>query len=186
MAAFENALVFVYIGFLLVVAISLSVYLSALTFTRAPFLFFARRKLPEIISALRLAPGSVMYDLGSGDGRVLLAAAEASPAGRYVGIDYALAAHVAARWRYWRAGSPKQVTFLKKDFFAHDLSDATHVYCYLFPKLMEDLHQKFLRELKPGTRVVSCDFEIPGVVPTEVILFKRPAKLGKTLHVYQY
>lgn len=58
---------------------------------------------------------------------------------------------------------------MRKDFFQRSLQDADLVVCYLFPRGMEQLKPKFEQELKPGTKVVSHTFAIPGWTPTETI-----------------
>ena len=116
--------------------------------------------------------------------------AASTVAGRCTGIDYALAAYTLARFRRRRAGSPSNTTIRREDFLKADISDATHIFCYLFPPVMQDLHLKFQKELKPGTRVVSCDFPIVGKEPKATIPFKKQKlffnKLGTTLYVYEY
>ena len=185
-AILQNIATVVYVLGLIGVAVCLVVYLYSLTVTRVPFLWLSHKMLPEIVDALQLAPNSVMYELGSGDARVLLAASKRQPSARYIGVDIALAALAAASFRHWRAGSPKNVTILKNNFFKLDLSDATHIYCFIYPEVMSDLHQKFLQELTPGTRLVSCNFQIADKKPSQIIPFKKQTFLAKTLYVYEY
>jgi tRNA G46 methylase TrmB len=107
------------------VAVLLVLY--SLAVTRAPFIPVPSDKVDQIIAAMHLAPGSVLYDLGSGDGRILLAAAKAQPTGKYIGIDSAVAAQVAL-FRIWRAKA-SAISIRRKNFFTVHMSDATHVYC---------------------------------------------------------
>jgi ribosomal protein L11 methylase PrmA len=110
-----------------------------------------------------LAPVSfsdVVYDLGSGDGRLLFAAIEQG-AGRCVGIDIDSKKVHEARELAREKGLDNRVTFIEGDFLNHDLSEATVILCYLFPEALRTLRTKFERELKPGTRIVSEVFTVP-------------------------
>lgn len=112
----------------------------------------------------RLAPVSaadVVYDLGCGDGRLLFAALEKG-AGRCVGIDIEAAKIAEARELAAGKGVSDKVTFIADDFMVHDLSEATLIICYLFPQPLGALRPKFEKELKPGTRIVSEAFSVPG------------------------
>ncbi|UCD08630.1 MAG: class I SAM-dependent methyltransferase [Dehalococcoidales bacterium] len=111
----------------------------------------------------KLAPVSssdVVYDLGSGDGRLLFAALE-NGAGRCVGIDIDLKKVNEARELAREKGLDNKVTFVEGDFLDVDLSEATVILCYLFPEALRALRPKFERELRPGTRIVSEVFSVP-------------------------
>ncbi|HEY94306.1 MAG TPA: methyltransferase domain-containing protein [Dehalococcoidia bacterium] len=110
-----------------------------------------------------LAPVSssdVVYDLGSGDGRLLFAALEKG-AGKCVGIDIDSKKVNEARELAREKGLDSKVTFIEGDFLDHDLSEATVILCYLFPEALRALRPKFELELKPGTRIVSEVFTVP-------------------------
>jgi ribosomal protein L11 methylase PrmA len=111
----------------------------------------------------KLAPVSssdVVYDLGSGDGRLLFAALE-NGAGRCVGIDIDSKKVNGAKALAREKGLDSKVTFIEGDFLDQDLSEATVILCYLFPEALRALRPKFERELKPGTRIVSEVFTVP-------------------------
>ncbi|MBC7802826.1 MAG: class I SAM-dependent methyltransferase [Candidatus Parcubacteria bacterium] len=109
--------------------------------------------------------GDMVYDLGCGDGRIVITAARDFGA-RGVGIDIdplrIEEANRAARW----AGVSSSVRFAVQDLLQTDFSDATVVALYLFPELNAKLLPKFRAELKPGTRVVSHQFGIGDWKPT--------------------
>ena len=140
----------------------------------------------DIVAALELQVGSVFFELGSGDGRIVLAAAKLQPGAKCTGIEFALAPTIMTWFAYKKAGKPLNASFRKEDMFKVDLSEATHIFCYLFPQVMADLHEKFKRELKPGTRVVACDFKILSKEPLKTIALSQKAVLGKKLYVYEY
>ncbi len=121
----------------------------------------------EMLKVAAVTPQDVVFDLGSGDGRVVIAAArdfgahgvgvEIDPKLVNVSRDAALAAGVGAR-----------VTFLWQDLFVTDLTDATVVTLYLRDDVNLKLRPKLLRELAPGTRVVSHDFDMADWEPDRV------------------
>src|SRR5215471_13639346 len=133
----------------------------------------------EIVSAmLRLAhvgPGDVVYDLGSGDGRIVIAAVKEFGAARGVGVELD-AAHVReANENARRAGVADRVEFRREDLFETDLRPATVVTLYLSPVINARLRPKFLAELRPGARVVSHVFETPGWEPDDrIVVNDRP------------
>jgi len=118
-----------------------------------------------------LAPVSVsdvVYDLGSGDGRLLFAALEQG-AGKVVGIELNPEVLKTARINAKEQGLEEKVTFLHADVMTVDLSEATVVFCYLITKASTALKPKFETELKPGTRVVMESFPVPGWKPAKVL-----------------
>ena len=117
-----------------------------------------------------LAPVSssdIVYDLGSGDGRLIFAALE-NGAGRCVGIDIDSKKVNEARELARQKGLDNKVTFIESDFLDVDLSEATVILCYLFPEALRALRPKFERELQPGTRIVSEVFTVPKWKENEV------------------
>ena len=137
------------------------------------------RTPPEVvIEILRLAgvgPGDTVYDLGSGDGRIVIAAARDFGA-RGVGIelDPDLVAESARNAR--RAGVAARTRFLQQDIFVADISEATVVTLYLSPEVNARLRPRLLSQLKPGSRIVSHDFPIADWPPARAINFKGPER----------
>jgi ubiquinone/menaquinone biosynthesis C-methylase UbiE len=171
--------------FFVVLGIVLAVHLVQEFTGRAPFIPISQDVLEDIIDALQLAPGSVMYDLGSGDGRVVFAAAK-RPEVRAIGVERSVLPYVISQIEKRRKGA-QQASFIRADFFKVNVGDATHVFLYLFPGLMNALLPKFEKELKPGTRVVSCDFKFKDKVPSHVIdLHRKRFDLGRKIYVYEF
>jgi cyclopropane fatty-acyl-phospholipid synthase-like methyltransferase len=125
---------------------------------------------PVVDAMLRLAAvrqGDVVYDLGCGDGRIVITAARSFGA-RGVGIDIdprrIEEANVAARL----AGVSGSVRFAVQDLFKTDFSEASVMALYLIPELNAKLLPKFRAQLKPGTRVVSHQFGIGDWKPDRI------------------
>lgn len=129
---------------------------------------------PEVVDAMLEAAGvkkgDVVYDLGSGDGRIVIRAAEKYGT-RGVGIDIDPARINEATENARKADVTHLVRFLNQDLFTANISEATVVTLYLLESLNEKLRPKLLRELKPGTRIVSHAFRMGDWQP------------GKTLQV---
>jgi cyclopropane fatty-acyl-phospholipid synthase-like methyltransferase len=118
---------------------------------------------PVVRSMLDLAhvtPADVVYDLGSGDGRIVIEAARNYGA-RGVGVELDPALIKQATKKALKAGVADRVTFQEGDLFKADLSDATVVTLFLSPSVNARLETKLRRELKPGARVVSHRFAMP-------------------------
>jgi cyclopropane fatty-acyl-phospholipid synthase-like methyltransferase len=102
----------------------------------------------------------VVYDLGSGDGRIVIEAARKYGA-RGVGIELDPELNKRAAKNAEKAGVADKVTFVRADFFKTDLSPASVVTLFLSPNINARLQAKLRRELKPGARVVSHRFPMP-------------------------
>jgi SAM-dependent methyltransferase len=119
---------------------------------------------PEVVAAmLRVAhvgPGDIVYDLGSGDGRIVIAAVKDFGAARGVGVDIDPTRTEEANALAKAASISDRVQFLTQDLFETDLVDATVVTLYLLPALNLKLRPTLLARLKPGTRIVSHAFDM--------------------------
>jgi protein-L-isoaspartate O-methyltransferase len=110
----------------------------------------------------------VVYDLGSGDGRIPITAAQMYGA-RGVGIEIQPDLVREARQNAEQAGVADLVEFQQGDLFEADISGATVVTLYLLPDVNDRLRPKLLRQLEPGTRVVSHGFDMDGWEPDDVV-----------------
>jgi SAM-dependent methyltransferase len=114
-----------------------------------------------VASMLRLAnvhKGDVVYDLGCGDGRIVIAAARLGARG--VGVDINPDRIRDARLNAKQAGVEDSVTFIQEDLFKADIRQATVVTLYLLPSVNLKLRPRLWSELKPGTRIVSQSFDM--------------------------
>lgn len=125
--------------------------------SREPDVIYVPTPQPVVDAMLKLAEvkkGDVLYDLGSGDGRIPITAAKTYGI-RAVGIDIDPERIAEARANVKEAGVTDKVTIRQADLFQSDISEASVVTLYLLQSLNEKLRPKLLGELKPGTRVVS-------------------------------
>ncbi len=126
----------------------------------------------EVVDAMLKTAGvtekDTVYDLGCGDGRIVIAAASRYGASG-VGIDINPQRIRESRRNARQAGVHHKVSFVAQDFFKTDLSQATVVAIYLDPKINLRLRPKLLRELKPGARVVSNSFDMGDWKPDKTV-----------------
>ena len=149
---------------------------------RAPDVFYVPTPHPVVDAMLKLAAVTdkdVVYDLGCGDGRIPITAAQKFGA-RGVGIDIDPKRIEESNENAKAAGVTDKVTFLTQDLFESDISAATVVTLYLLPSLNEKLMPKLQKELKPGTRVVSHSFNMGTTWPPD----GRAEVDGKTVYLW--
>lgn len=120
----------------------------------------------RMLQVAKVRAGDVVYDLGCGDGRMVIAAARKFGT-RGIGVDLDPARIREARENAKRAGVDKTVTFKVGDLFETDLTEATVVMLYLLPEVNRRLKPKLFRELRPGARVISHDFDMGADWPAD-------------------
>ena len=147
----------------------------------APWVPVRRRDIKRILDVAKIKKGDILYDLGCGDGRIVISAA------RYYNI---------AATGYEVAVLPFLYTWIKikllrlsdraaikmANFYEHDIGGANIIFTFLSPRAMEKLKNKFKKELKSGSLVVSYVFKIPGWEPLEV---NRPQPTDLPIFVYK-
>jgi ribosomal protein L11 methylase PrmA len=129
---------------------------------------------PEVVAAMlklaKVGPKDVVYDLGSGDGRIPISAVKDYNADRAIGIDIDPQRIKEATANLASSGiTGNRVRFLNQDLFTTDISEATVVTLYLLPTLNLKLLPKFQKELKPGTRIVSHSFDMGDWKPEQTL-----------------
>ncbi len=150
---------------------------------------FVASPLPVVKQMLTLAevkPGETLYDLGSGDGRVVIMAAQEFGANA-IGVEMREDLAKQATGRVSELGLDGQVKIVNGDMFKLDLSQANVVTLYLTTSANDKVKPKLEAELRPGTRVVSHDYEILGWKPIKVDNFCENPRLGYPSHtIYVY
>jgi len=136
---------------------------------RSPDVIFVPTPQEVVDAMLKLAKvtkNDVVYDLGSGDGRIPITAARTYGA-RGVGIDIDPQRIKEATENLKTSGMGDRVRFLNQDLFTTNISEATVVTLYLLPSLNLKVMPKLNAELKPGTRVVSHAFDMGDIKPVQ-------------------
>lgn len=133
-----------------------------------PFVVSVDEVVDAMLRTAEVTDKDTVYDLGCGDGRVVITAASRYGA-RGVGVDINPVRVSESRRNARKAGVNQKVTFVQQDLFKTDLSQATVVAIYLDPKANLRLRPKLLRELKPGARVVSNSFDMGDWKPDKVV-----------------
>jgi len=136
----------------------LSVALAGLSF--APWVPAWKKDLPRIFKLAELKPGEVFYDLGCGNGKVVLYANKNFQA-KAIGLEISLPLYLTCKIRQI-FNYNKNLSFKFKDLYRQNLSNADVVYFFGMPDNVEKLKAKLERELKPGTRVISYVFPVVG------------------------
>jgi protein-L-isoaspartate O-methyltransferase len=131
---------------------------------RPPFITTPPEVVERMLAMVGTRPEDLVVDLGSGDGRIVIAAAQKFGA-RGLGIELDAALVDKSRKAARAAGVEDKVSFVHGDVLVADISRATVVTVYLLPALMAKLQSRFIDELAPGTRIVSHAFTMTGWVP---------------------
>jgi SAM-dependent methyltransferase len=136
---------------------------------RAPDVIFVPTPedvVDKMLEMAKVQAGDIVYDLGCGDGRIVIAAAKKHGA-TGVGIDIDPQRIKEAKENALKAGVTAKVKFMEADLFTTDISQATVVTLYLLPTLNVKLMPKLMAELRPGTRIVSHAFDMGDSWPPE-------------------
>ncbi|TAK80977.1 MAG: methyltransferase domain-containing protein [Betaproteobacteria bacterium] len=133
-----------------------------------PYVPSPQSVVADMLRYAEVGPQDFLIDLGSGDGRIVLTAAKVFGArgfGVEIKDELVRKSNEAAK----REGLADRVKFLKQDLFKTDLSQATVITMYLLPDTVNLLKDKFLKELRPGTRIVSHDYPLTGWIPEKYL-----------------
>ena len=132
-----------------------------------PYVPTAESIVEAMLDLAAVGPGDVLYDLGCGDGRIVIGAARRGAGG--VGIDIDRLRVREGNWNAQRAGVTDRVRFSRESLFDVDLRPASVVTLYLLPSINRKLRPKLLRELRTGSRIVSNYFDMGDWQPDDRI-----------------
>jgi len=141
---------------------------------RVPFITTPGEVVERMLELAGTGSGDLVVDLGSGDGRIVIIAAQKYGA-RGLGIELDQRLVEKSRANARAANVADRVRFVQGDVLAADISPATVVTVYLLPSLIGQLQPRFIGELKPGTRIVSHAFSMAGWKPDR----KQTVRLAK-------
>ncbi len=123
-------------------------------------------RVADMLAIAELDENDIVYDLGSGDGRIVIAAAKEYGA-RGVGVEYAPALVKQSRRAAEEAGVSERVRFVQGDFYETDFSEATVVMLYLFEQTNEKLKPYLVEQLAPDAKIVTYKYKMPGWTPVK-------------------
>jgi SAM-dependent methyltransferase len=133
----------------------------------APYVASPERVVDRMLELANIRPGEMVYDLGCGDGRILIAAVEKYKA-KAVGVEISPKVAAQARLRIRKEGIDGQARVIEGDLLETDFTGADVVTIYLTTSFNEELRPRLEKYLKPGARVVSHDYAVPGWKPARV------------------
>lgn len=130
----------------------------------APFVPTPMPIVRKTLELVELKPDETLYDLGSGDGRVLITAAQEFGA-RAVGVEHNPVLVLVSRWKVRRLGLDDRIQIVRMDLFKIDFCQADVVSMFLLQDINDELRPKLERELRPGAKVISYKYPITGWEP---------------------
>ena len=150
----------------------------------APYVPVPSESLEKIAKNILVNENSLIYDLGSGDGRLLSYLNNFYKKGNYVGVERNLYPYIVSKFK---CRKQKNIKFILEDFYKTNISKANILVLYLFPQVLDMLLPKFDKELSFGTIVYSVDFQFSNKKP-EKSIYLGPNKTGRgeKLFVYKF
>lgn len=150
----------------------------------APYVSAPEHAVDKMLEAANLKPGETLYDLGCGDGRIVIAAAERYKV-KAVGIEISESLAKAVAEKVKKEGLQKRVTIIHGDFMKTDLSAADVVTLYLATTANDVVRPNLEHFLRPHARVVSYDYPVPGWKPVETMETSGYRGATHTIYLYQ-
>ncbi|RLG51485.1 MAG: SAM-dependent methyltransferase [Thermoproteota archaeon] len=152
--------------------------------SHAPFVPTPEPVVRKMLELAEVKPGEVVYDLGAGDGRIVIMAARDFGA-RAVAVEIRRDLCEVIRKKVEDLGLQDRVKVLNMDMFKVDLSDADVITLFLLTSTNNMLRPKFEKELRNGVRIVSHEFSIEGWRPAKVIDFHEAATSHR-IYLYRF
>lgn len=146
--------------------------------TRVPFVPTSRSDIEDMVKRVEIGPTDCFYDIGSGNGKVAFTVEKLTGA-RVKGLQRAGWTQTYAKLKRYLIGSKAEL--ISGNFFDHSWNDATVIYAYLYPFLMNQVAEKALVDCKPGTKLVVRDFQILSLTPK--ITWQTPSNHAMYLYV---
>lgn len=145
--------------------------------SKLPYVPTPQVVVDEMLKLANVTAKDFVIDLGSGDGRMIITAAQKFKASG-LGVDIDAKLVTRANQNAKAEGVADRVKFIEQDMFKADISRATVVTLYVIPDFIEKLRPKLLAELKPGTRIVSHDYYMRGWYPDRQFSLTVPEKMA--------
>ncbi len=147
----------------------------------APWLPTRKKDIQRLLELAEIKPGEIIYDLGCGDGRLLIAAAKKYQASG-IGFEISFFHYLWSWLNVWLSGCRANVKIKYLDFFRQNFQEAQVIVCFLTPRAMIKLKPKFEHEMLPGSRLVSYCFSFPEIPPDEK---NKPIKNDIPIYLYR-
>lgn len=138
--------------------------------------------IEKMLDFAEVTPKDFVMDLGSGDGRAIIAAARRGVRGR--GVEYTPELVEFSKREATAAGVADKAEFVQGDMYAADISEATVLALFLLPSNIEKLAPTFLRQLRPGSRIVANTFWMEGWQPDETDMLENGCESWCTAHLF--
>lgn len=181
-------LLFIFLVFILISIIFLAIFaaqLIAVFTTDAPFVSVPKEIIDEIIVNLELESNSHLFDLGCGNAKLLVEASKRYPNILATGVEIGFLPYFIAKIKTFKY---RNIKIIRENIFKTDLNKATHIFLYLYPSVINKLLPQIRLQCRPGTTIVSCDFQFKEIIPSKVedLSDINPSfPRGKKLYIYK-
>ncbi len=163
-----------------IVLVSIFLFLLKPALQGAPFVPTPKSIIRKALKFANLKPGESLYDLGSGTGKVLVIGAKEFGA-KVVGFEFSAFLFLISKLNFFFHRIKGNIYC--QDFFKANLSNADVIFLFLTPRILAKLEEKFAKELKPGTRIVSFSSPLSSWKPSQTIpLLERKNKINLYLY----
>ncbi len=159
--------------FLLLLAICIIAW-DKIIVGKVPFISLPNEIITQVLAHITIRPDTTVYDLGCGDGRVLIQAAQKQPRATYIGIERAFWPYLLAKYK---TRNIPQITILRGDITKIALKKSALVICYLLPELLAKIPYS-------GQSVISVEYQIPGRKPNKKVVLKKHSRLVSKMFFY--
>ncbi|MFA6391216.1 MAG: hypothetical protein WCW66_00495 [Patescibacteria group bacterium] len=154
----------------------------------APWVPTKKKDLNRLIELSGIKDGDIVFELGSGDGRILFEIAKRFKVSA-IGVEISLPPYLVSKIKAWLMNKifvhkmRGTVSIKYRDLFQQSLTSADLVVCFLMPKSITELEEKFAKELKKGAKVISYVFPLKSYEPRAV---SKPEKSSIAIYLYQF
>ncbi len=169
------------LGFLILLIIAVVLTVGMHLFVGVPYVPTPMWVVRAMVAAARLRDGEIVYDLGAGDGRIVMEAKRVCAGISATGCE--LVPTIWALGAVRRMWKRSDINWKCCSVFSLDLRDADVIFLYMTPEFLKRLLPKFQRELQPGTRIISHTFALPGLEGGQRIEYHE-GRRSAVFHVY--
>lgn len=151
----------------------------------APYVPLPKKSLKGVLTFAGLKEGGIFFDLGSGDGRILIESVREFGISKGVGYEVSPWPYLKSIFLLRFKKLKEKISIYKKDFLKADLTQAENIFIYLYPKIVQKSASKFKEELSPGSKIISVSFPIAEPEKFNLRLIKSGGVDRFNVFVYQ-